>query len=143
MRPPWQRRAACRGNGTDQWFPTTREADEAARACASRARYGGTVSPTPWPRPELVGIWAGTEEAERRRFSPVERGTRHRSLRNLKGSEMTYEQDFHERLWSQRAATELEVPPVPSYCISEYPGTMSELRKQFQTSGHRGSSCGL
>ena len=32
MRPAWQRRAAGRGKGTDWWFPTTSEADEAARA---------------------------------------------------------------------------------------------------------------
>jgi hypothetical protein len=32
MRRTWQRRAACRGNGTDRWFPSTREADDAARA---------------------------------------------------------------------------------------------------------------
>jgi hypothetical protein len=32
MRPPWQRGAACRSKGTEWWFPTTREADEAARA---------------------------------------------------------------------------------------------------------------
>jgi hypothetical protein len=51
MRPAWQRRAACRGKGTDWWFPTTSEADEAARAVCEpcpvrrpvfRLRYGGS-----------------------------------------------------------------------------------------------------
>ena len=44
MRPVWQRRAACRGKGTRECF---------AFAIAS---------------PELVGIWAGTDERERRRL---------------------------------------------------------------------------
>ncbi len=68
QRPAWQRRATCRGKGTDSWFPTTREAEDSAgavcepcpvrRGCLAYALSAG----------ELVGIWAGTDERERRRM---------------------------------------------------------------------------
>jgi WhiB family redox-sensing transcriptional regulator len=65
-RPYWQRRASCRGFGTDLWFPAAGETGEAARAvceacpvrcpCLEHAIASSKV---------LQGIWAGTTEQER------------------------------------------------------------------------------
>jgi WhiB family redox-sensing transcriptional regulator len=68
QRPRWQRRAACRGNGTDRWFPTSREADEAARAVCEPCPVRRECLAYALASPELVGIWAGTGERERRRL---------------------------------------------------------------------------
>ena len=67
-RPSWQRRAACRGKGTDWWFATTREADEAARAVCEPCPVRRDCLAYALGAPELVGIWAGTDERERRRM---------------------------------------------------------------------------
>jgi WhiB family redox-sensing transcriptional regulator len=65
-RPYWQRRASCRGTGTDLWFPMAGETSEAARAvceaCPVRSpclEYAIASSKV------LQGIWAGTTEEER------------------------------------------------------------------------------
>jgi WhiB family redox-sensing transcriptional regulator len=65
-RPYWQRRASCRGFGTDLWFPAAGETGEAARAvceacpvrcpCLEHAIASSKV---------LQGIWAGTTKQER------------------------------------------------------------------------------
>jgi WhiB family redox-sensing transcriptional regulator len=67
-RPAWQRRAACRGKGCDWWFPTTREADEAARAVCEPCVVRRECLAYALSDPGLVGIWAGTDERERRRL---------------------------------------------------------------------------
>jgi WhiB family redox-sensing transcriptional regulator len=68
MRPAWQRRAACRGKGTEWWFPTTREADEAARAVCEPCSVRRECFAYAMADRELVGIWAGTDATERRRL---------------------------------------------------------------------------
>ena len=65
-RPGWQRRAACRGKGTDRWFSTIRGSDEAAcavcEACPVRRQCLSYALAFPEP---LQGVWAGTNEEER------------------------------------------------------------------------------
>jgi WhiB family redox-sensing transcriptional regulator len=68
MRPGWQRRAACRGTGTDLWFATDTEALEGARAICEPCPVRQVCLAYALASPELVGIWAGTDEAERRRM---------------------------------------------------------------------------
>jgi WhiB family redox-sensing transcriptional regulator len=71
MRPAWQRKAACGGKGTDRWFPTTREADEAARAVCEPCSVRRECFAYAMANRELVGIWAGTDATERRRLRRV------------------------------------------------------------------------
>ncbi len=68
QRPAWQRRAACRGKGTDPWFPTTREAEDIARAVCEPCPVRRDCLAYALGDRELVGIWAGTDAAERRRM---------------------------------------------------------------------------
>ena len=68
QRPSWQRRAACRGKGCDPWFATTREAEDAARAVCEPCPVRRECLAYALASPELVGIWAGTDERERRRM---------------------------------------------------------------------------
>ena len=70
-RPAWQRRAACRGKGCGWWFPTTREAEEAARAVCEPCPVRRECLAYALSDPGLVGIWAGTDERERRRMRKV------------------------------------------------------------------------
>jgi WhiB family redox-sensing transcriptional regulator len=70
-RPAWQRRAACRGKGCDPWFATTREAEDAARAVCEPCPVRRECLAYALGAPELVGIWAGTDEQERRRMRRV------------------------------------------------------------------------
>jgi WhiB family redox-sensing transcriptional regulator len=67
-RPAWQRRAACRGKGCDPWFATTREAEDAARAVCEPCPVRRECLSYALSDPGLVGIWAGTDERERRRM---------------------------------------------------------------------------
>jgi WhiB family redox-sensing transcriptional regulator len=71
QRPAWQRRAPCRGRGCDWWFPTSREADEAARAVCEPCPVRRECLAYAMADRELVGIWAGTDAAERRRLRRV------------------------------------------------------------------------
>jgi WhiB family redox-sensing transcriptional regulator len=71
MRPTWQRRAACKGKGTDWWFPTSIEAAKAARAICRDCRVQHQCLAYAVSSPELVGIWAGTDATERRRLRRV------------------------------------------------------------------------
>ena len=70
-RPASQRRAACRGNGCDWWFPTTREAEDAARAVCEPCPVRRECLAYALGAPELSGIWAGTDAVERRRMRRV------------------------------------------------------------------------
>jgi WhiB family redox-sensing transcriptional regulator len=67
-RPAWQRRAACRGKGCDPWFATTREAEDAARAVCEPCPVRRECLAYALSSPELAGIWAGTDERDRRRL---------------------------------------------------------------------------
>jgi WhiB family redox-sensing transcriptional regulator len=66
QRPAWQQHAACRGAGTETFFPTIGATAAPARAicascsvsadCAAYARQTGSV-----------GVWGGTTDTDRRR----------------------------------------------------------------------------
>jgi WhiB family redox-sensing transcriptional regulator len=71
QRPAWQRRAACRGKGTDWWFATADEALDAARAVCEPCPVRRDCLAYALSAPELSGIWAGTDERERRRMRRV------------------------------------------------------------------------
>jgi WhiB family redox-sensing transcriptional regulator len=72
QRPAWHALAACRGKGTDAFFPDRGEPLDDARAvcagcpvrreCLDFALEGST---------HLYGVWAGTSERERRRLRRV------------------------------------------------------------------------
>jgi WhiB family redox-sensing transcriptional regulator len=66
--PGWQRRAACRGTGTDLWFATDTEALEGARAVCGACPVRRDCLAYALASHKLVGIWAGTDERERRRM---------------------------------------------------------------------------
>jgi WhiB family redox-sensing transcriptional regulator len=68
LRPRWQRRAACRGRGTELWFAPNDEALGAARAACEGCPVRRECLSYALASPELVGIWAGTHERERRRM---------------------------------------------------------------------------
>ncbi|MGD0287410.1 MAG: WhiB family transcriptional regulator [Acidimicrobiales bacterium] len=70
-RPAWQRRAACRGKGCAQWFPTSREAEDAARAVCEPCVVRRECLSYALGDKTIVGIWAGTDTAERRRMRKV------------------------------------------------------------------------
>jgi WhiB family redox-sensing transcriptional regulator len=67
-RPCWQRRASCRGADTDLWFPTASKTGEAARAICESCPVQSQCLMYALASPELVGIWAGTDERERGRM---------------------------------------------------------------------------
>jgi WhiB family redox-sensing transcriptional regulator len=67
-RPAWQRRAACRGKGTDLWFATASEALDAARSVCEACPLRHACLDYALSDPGLVGIWAVTDERERRRM---------------------------------------------------------------------------
>ncbi|MFZ2057431.1 MAG: WhiB family transcriptional regulator [Acidimicrobiales bacterium] len=71
-RPSWQRKAACRGKavrpGANWWFPTSREAEDAARAVCEPCPVRRPCLEYALSDPGLQGVWAGTDERERRRM---------------------------------------------------------------------------
>jgi WhiB family redox-sensing transcriptional regulator len=67
-RPPWQRRAACRGKGTSRWFAIGSEALDAARAVCQACPVRRDCLAYALGALELAGIWAGTDERDRRRM---------------------------------------------------------------------------
>jgi len=71
----WQTRAACRGMGSDLFFPTSGDAlGPATRICA-RCPVLEECRTTALDDPSLYGIWAGTSVRERRRLRSEGRGT--------------------------------------------------------------------
>ena len=69
LRPSWHRRAACRGKGTDWWFPSHGGINDAARAVCEACPVRRECLSFALEAPEaLAGIWAGTSERERRRM---------------------------------------------------------------------------
>jgi WhiB family redox-sensing transcriptional regulator len=68
QRPAWQRRAACRGKGCDLWFAAGGDALDAARSVCEPCPVRRECLSYALSDPGLVGIWAGTDERERRRM---------------------------------------------------------------------------
>jgi len=82
-RPAWQAEAACRGMGTELFFPTRGEPTRAAKAvCAgcpvSAECLDYALSAHGDVRSERHGIWAGTSERERRQVRKGRRAARER-----------------------------------------------------------------
>ncbi|MGD0945206.1 MAG: WhiB family transcriptional regulator [Acidimicrobiales bacterium] len=68
QRPFWQRRAACRGKGSELWFASNAEALDAAKAVCEGCSVRRECLTYALASPDLQGIWAGTDERDRRRM---------------------------------------------------------------------------
>jgi Transcription factor WhiB len=75
-RPAWQKRAACRGDGTERFFPPAGAADmlEARRIC-NTCPVTEECLQFALHDPGLKGIWAGTSGRQRIRMRALARGT--------------------------------------------------------------------
>ena len=67
-RPEWHRRAACRGQGTDDHFPVRGAQTIAAKAVCAGCVVRSECLAYALADSNLVGIWGGTSERERRRM---------------------------------------------------------------------------
>jgi WhiB family redox-sensing transcriptional regulator len=67
-RPSWQDRAACRGQGTDDHFPVRGESTIAAKAVCAGCVVRSECLSYALADSNLVGIWGGTSERERRQM---------------------------------------------------------------------------
>jgi WhiB family redox-sensing transcriptional regulator len=71
--------AACRDSPTETFFPTTGQNPDAARAICASCTVRDECQATAIGEPELVGVWGGTTEKERKALRPAEvRATRER-----------------------------------------------------------------
>ena len=67
-RPAWQDQAACRGTGTERFFPTEGSSLLQARRVCSRCPVADECLEYALAHPSLKGIWAGTSERRRRKL---------------------------------------------------------------------------
>jgi WhiB family redox-sensing transcriptional regulator len=68
-RPVWHAEAACRGRGTDGWFPVQgRRPDDARAVCGACPVLEECHRWALDQGPELAGVWAGLTEADRRQL---------------------------------------------------------------------------
>jgi WhiB family redox-sensing transcriptional regulator len=73
VRVDWQTRAACRGVGSDPFFPTDGKATAHVRRICARCPVLEECRTAALDDPSLDGIWAGTSVRERRRLRSEER----------------------------------------------------------------------
>ena len=66
--PRWMARASCRGLGTSVFFGDSPEETEQARAVCELCPTRAECLEFALADRSLVGIWAGTDEAERRKL---------------------------------------------------------------------------
>lgn len=66
LRPAWMRRAACRGQGTDSYFPHLGYDSRAAKAVCESCPVLPACMRYALDDPDLVGVWGGCTETERR-----------------------------------------------------------------------------
>ena len=59
-------RNVTRDKGSDTWFPTSREAESTAKAVSVACPVRRDCLSYALASPDLVGIWAGTDEAPQR-----------------------------------------------------------------------------
>lgn len=64
-RPTWHARAACRGVGTDIFFPTRDAPSQAWRAYCARCPVADQCLEQALDDPHTAGNWAGTTERQR------------------------------------------------------------------------------
>ena len=74
-RPAWQARAACRGEGVEQFFPPEGTSLMRARRICNSCLVSDQCLQYALERPSLKGIWAGTSERRRRRLRAQGLGT--------------------------------------------------------------------
>lgn len=67
LRPSWHARAACRGMGTDIFFPTDQITLTRARRICSSCPVSVECADFALGHPSLKGIWAGMSERRRAR----------------------------------------------------------------------------
>jgi WhiB family redox-sensing transcriptional regulator len=67
-RPAWMARAACRGTGTDAYFPTVGATVAPARAVCAGCPVREPCLAYALADPELAGVWGGTSARERDRI---------------------------------------------------------------------------
>jgi WhiB family redox-sensing transcriptional regulator len=66
-RPEWQRRAACRGMGTDQFFPSTgAHVRQSTIALCGSCPVHAECETYAVANQDIGGVWAGTTERDRR-----------------------------------------------------------------------------
>jgi WhiB family redox-sensing transcriptional regulator len=68
QRPRWQRRAACRGKGVDNFFPLDGSSRMRAAVMCGRCPVAKECMDYALDHPSLKGIWAGTSERGRNRI---------------------------------------------------------------------------
>lgn len=67
-RPAWHEQAACRGVGTERFFPSEGSSLMQARRLCSRCPVADDCLRYALANPSLKGIWAGTSERRRRKL---------------------------------------------------------------------------
>lgn len=72
VRVDWRTRAACRGMGSDLFFPTSGNATTHVTRICARCPVAEECRTTALDDPSLHGIWAGTSVRERRRLRSEE-----------------------------------------------------------------------
>ncbi len=65
-RPAWHRRAACRGSGTDLFFPERGQSTERAKALCAGCEVREQCLSVAVADVTTQGVWAGTSERGRR-----------------------------------------------------------------------------
>jgi len=65
-RPEWHRRAACRGMGTEAFFPTTGRRGDTARAVCDTCAVRDECMASALDQSDTVGVWAGTTDRDRK-----------------------------------------------------------------------------
>jgi len=65
FRPSWQRRAACRGEGTDAFFARHGADDRAGKAICAGCPVSADCLEYALADPGLRGVWGGTSERTR------------------------------------------------------------------------------
>jgi WhiB family redox-sensing transcriptional regulator len=65
-RPPWMRNAACRGRGLDVFFDDDPARADAARAICADCPVRAECLEFALADRSVTGIWAGTDDAQRR-----------------------------------------------------------------------------
>lgn len=73
QRPAWQRRAACRGRGIDEFFPPAGSSHVRIAALCARCPVFDECLEYALENPALKGVWAGTSERGRHRIRTLRR----------------------------------------------------------------------
>jgi WhiB family transcriptional regulator, redox-sensing transcriptional regulator len=65
-RPSWQAKAACKGQPAEEWVNVSSRGYGAQKTLCRTCPVQGRCLQYALERPELLGCWGGTSEAERR-----------------------------------------------------------------------------